>query len=61
MDELREFCEGFDKECSECPFYNEDGWEDCKFYSAPYNWSHEEEILSKLHDYKIKHPDWRKE
>lgn len=61
MDELRDFCKNFSKNCSECPFYDEDNWEDCKFNTIPCNWSSEEEIFSKLLDYKVKHPDWRKE
>ena len=61
MDELRDFCENFGKNCSECPFYDEDSWEDCSLNKQPHNWSSEEEIFSKLLDYKIKHSDWRKE
>ena len=61
MDELRDFCNNFGKDCSECPFYDEDLWDECSLKEEPHNWSSEEEILSKLLDYIIKHPDWRKE
>lgn len=60
MDEVRDFCINFSKECSECPFYDEDSWDECSLNKEPHNWSSEEEIISKLLDYKIKHPDWRK-
>lgn len=61
MDALRNFCENFGKNCDECPFYDLDGWEDCKLKNVPSNWPLEEETYSKLLDYKVKHPDWRKE
>lgn len=60
MDELRDFCYHFSKDCSECPFYDKENWENCGLKKIPSNWSSEEEIISKLLDYKIKHPDWRK-
>lgn len=60
MDELRDFCENFSKECSECPFYDEGSWEECSFKKEPWDWSSEEEIFLKLLDYKVNHPDWRK-
>lgn len=60
MDKLRDFCENFGgNECSECPFYDEDSWDECSLKTEPCNWS-EEEIFSKLLDYKVKHPDWRR-
>lgn len=60
MDELREFCNNFSKECSDCPFYDKESWDECSLNKQPHNWSSEEEIFSKLLDYKIKQPDWRK-
>lgn len=60
LDELRDFCANFSKECSECPFYEEDSWDECKFKNMPCNWSREAEIFIKLLDYKVNHPDWRK-
>lgn len=60
MDELRDFCKNFGKERKQCPFYDEDSCERCGLKNIPSNWSSEEEIFSKLLDYKVKHPDWRK-
>lgn len=62
MDEIRDFCENFSKNCEDCPFYEKgfDSWEDCKFKTIPSNWTPEEETFRKLLDYKVKHPDWRK-
>jgi hypothetical protein len=60
MDALRNFCENFNKNCSECPFYDEDSCDDCRLKNVPCNWSSEEETYSKLLDYKVNHPDWRK-
>ena len=57
MDELRDFCENFSKGCKECPFYDDGG---CNLANYPSNWPLEEETFSKLLDYKVKHPDWRK-
>lgn len=60
MDELRDFCANFGKDCSECPFYDDDSWEECTLKREPHGWSSEPEIFIKLLDYKVKHPDWRK-
>ena len=59
MDEIRDFCNNFSKECSECPFYDE-GCDECELKTFPCNWSSEKEIFSKFLDYKVNHPDWRK-
>lgn len=63
MDEVRDFCDNFSKNCSECPFSDDrDGvcGGDCGLKTLPYNWPPEEEIFLKLLDYKVNHPDWRK-
>lgn len=61
MDEIRDFCSNFSKNCGDCPFYDEDSWDDCKFKTVPSNWTLEEETYKKLLNYKVKHPDWRKD
>lgn len=62
MDELRDFCENFSKSCKGCLFYDKDPSTStsCQFGVPPCEWPSEEEIYSKLLDYKINHPDWRK-
>lgn len=59
IDELRDFCKNFSKDCSDCsdcPFYDKVSWNDCIFMRQVCYWPSEEEILSKLLDYKTKHP-----
>lgn len=60
IDELRDFCKNFSKDCSECPFFDEVSWDECKFKHTPCDWSSDEEIFLKLLDYKVNRPDWRK-
>ena len=63
MDEVRDFCNDFYGSCKECPFGDDkDGvcGGACSLKLHPCNWSSEEEIFSKLLDYKVNHPDWRK-
>ena len=63
MDEVRDFCNNFYGSCKECPFGDDkDGvcGGSCSLKLLPCNWSSEDEIFSKLLDYKINHPDWRK-
>lgn len=58
MDDLRDFCAIFKKNCLKCPFYNED-LKECELSDIPSKWTSGEEIFGKLLEYKVKHIDWR--